>query len=115
MTGSRISVGMRTSSCARTTSQSTGRLLGARHLVVARRSDVEIIGHDAAADEVLNDDAACPCLVHSRVPDVVRVDDNHRPMAALVQAPRPIDANGTTNSGCGDFPFERRMHLARLR
>ena len=47
------------------------------------------------ADEVLVEDAHCTIRIDTRVPDVVRVDDDHWTMSTLIHAASVIDADNS--------------------
>lgn len=49
--------------------------------------------HGTSAEDVLLEDALRAFEIDARIPDILRIDDDHWPMAALVHAPRVIDAD----------------------
>src|SRR6266404_1165194 len=74
------------------------RLVGALH---ARRIDEALDG--LAAEDVRLHDLGQVLLLHAGVPDVLRVDDDHRPVAALREAAGLVDANVTLAAGLDDL------------
>src|SRR5262245_60648847 len=85
-------------------------LLGAGDLVRSGHSGlVEQPLHRRTADDVGVQDLLEVGLLDAAIPDVVRIHDDHRPVAALREAPRLVDADlGLLPGGQGAGP--ERLH-----
>ncbi len=95
--------------------QSSGIRFVTHDLVIAGRGDVQVIRHNSPTEEMLGDDAPGAVFVDTRIPDVFRVDDDHRPVTALVHTTRMVHADGVADACGGHFPLERRVYRGRIR
>ena len=64
-----------------------------------------------SAEYVLLEDALSAFTIDARIPDIFRVDNHHRPVAALVHAAGVIDSDDAFQSVLGRSLFQHLVHV----
>ena len=82
-------------------------------LVVTRRRDVPVFLDYRAVHQVLFHNSARTFLIYLAVPDVLRIDHDHRTMAALIHATGMVDSDITAESCCSDSLLENGVDVQR--
>jgi hypothetical protein len=80
-------------------------------LVVTGRGDIQILGDNPSAGQVLFDDAARSFDVDVRIPHIVGINHDHWPVTALAHAAGVIDSNVTAHSRSGDPFLQSSMNV----
>src|ERR687886_476903 len=79
-------------------------------LVVSWRRMIAVLLHDATVDQVILHDLLRAVDIHVRVPHVIRINDHHGAVAALVHAAGVIDADGPLEAGGLDALLEHGVN-----
>lgn len=82
-------------------------------LVVTGCRDVPVILDDLPSDDVLLEDASRSVGIDVGVPDIVGINDDHRPVTTLIHAARVVDTNESLQSGRGRSLLEDGMNFER--
>jgi hypothetical protein len=80
-------------------------------LVITGRGDIQVIGDNLSANQVLFDDAPRSFDIDVRIPDIVGINHDHRPVTALAHTAGVIDSNVTAHSRSRDAFLQSSMNV----